>query len=259
MRRWSAGGTPAIGSSSSSSRRLGDERAGDLQQLGIAEAQVAGALAGARSARPSSASFSRARASAPRSSAPRQAEQPGRPSRRSSARGAPIMTFSSTRHVAEDLQVLERAREAERGALDAARSAGDVDGRRAARRPALRGRDAGDGIEQRGLAGAVRADHALDAASRDSERQRRRPPAGRRTHDRDRAPQQRASPSRRLRARRRRAGAAQAANRAGHAARQEQQHHDHARAPNTNSSVSWKLRSSSGTAVKISAPNTGPQ
>ena len=149
--------------------RLGGQRAGDLQTLAARhrEASLPATSATSLQADIGEEIAAPLRAS-PGSGASRTAVLNSAGRRlRFSRRWRPTMTFSQRRHALEDLQVLEGARQAARREL-VGRQAGhvlavEVD-RAAARRV-----DAGDDVEQRGLAGAVRADDREDLAGVDGE------------------------------------------------------------------------------------------
>ena len=70
-------------------------------------------------------------------------------------------------HAEEDLQVLEGARETEPRQLVRGHAGDVLAGEQDA--PAARRVETGDHVEQRGLAGAVRADHGKDLAGLDCE------------------------------------------------------------------------------------------
>ena len=144
------------------------ERAGELDPLAHAERQFADRPVGdaLRARIPRSARPPARRAAAPR--APREASASAlarKPPRAKRMRADPHVV--ARRHGREQRDVLEGARDAERG---------DLVPRHARKRPAVepdragvRLVEAGDAVEQRRLAGAVRADQAADRAGRDRE------------------------------------------------------------------------------------------
>ena len=147
-----AAAAPDRGTARARSRRCAAGRAAGCPPAGAAS-----------SARPTRASWRAAspnsRASSARSSREIAVEQ-RRPRPR---RCAPIATFSITDHAGHQLHVLEAAGDA-RAARCGRAQAGDTLAEEARLRPALGARDAGEQVERRALARAVRADQPDDLA-----------------------------------------------------------------------------------------------
>ena len=160
---------PAEGSSSSSSARLERQRAREADDLLDAERQAADRRVAIALQLDEIDDASRP----PRDGeSPRAARSAGTASRRSGCvrmrAWRPVSRFSSTRHLREQLAVLERARNAERARSRAA--AGRRCPRPRKRIAPCAAIDAADAVEHAGLAGAVRADQREQLARLDRER-----------------------------------------------------------------------------------------
>ena len=197
MSRTSDGLRPASTSSSSSSSRLGRERAGELQPLAARDREAA---AGWSSSAPRPTALATASAAAERVGARRRGADARRPrcsrARVRPAKGCTIWKVrampSAARCGAAAGRSMSRAVEDDRGR------------RSGCRKPAI-------DREQRGLAGAVRPDQAGDAARRRRRATRRRRRAGRRSAWRRPRRGAGAQPWRRSAARRRRRAGRRAA------------------------------------------------
>ena len=149
--------------------RLGGERAGDLEPALVAVGEVVGVLAlearrHAAVGEQLAGALARLRLLAPLE---RRAGRRCRTRRSRRRQCIPTSTFSSDGHRAEEPDVLERAADAERRDL-VLREPGDVapvEDDLARRRRV----GAGEHVEERRLAGAVRADQARDRAAREPE------------------------------------------------------------------------------------------